>query len=505
MSANNTRKIGFFAAISICIGSMVGIGIFLKNASIGKNVGGNGLSWLLTWVISGLIALLVAIHFGKISRIELKGKTSGLSAWTDHIVSEKATWFKKLVSLNYGFFYLSILTLALGFFTVELLISFISQISPINLDVWVHFLISIIFISIFVLTNYLSIKFSGYISMITIVLKFIPLLSTIIIGIVFWNSHELVNNAGNVIGKNGFLKDVDFSFAIKGIMLSIPGVLFAFDSFVGIGALSKQVKNGEKAISKIIVFGMIFVAIIYLLVSVSSIFHYNDENGTTILNVLLDSLPKEASKSLTILITFALFISAYGTSNSIIGVCVKEFEHICHDQKMVGSSFLKKRFGDKKGGLFLLIITLAFWSAIIFIPSMILNTDAIIDGFSNLVVVYFFLIYSLIIFSFWKNIYKKDETFRKDSNPKCYAFLVFAAILGVILGIGLNIFFVIFDAISSWNNKCAWGLLLSGSTNYSSLTNLDVLIIYLMISPLFFTIPQLNFWLIKKIDKITIY
>lgn len=42
MSQRQAKKIGFFSALSICVGSIVGIGIFLKNAAVGKNVEGNG-------------------------------------------------------------------------------------------------------------------------------------------------------------------------------------------------------------------------------------------------------------------------------------------------------------------------------------------------------------------------------------------------------------------------------------------------------------------------------
>jgi amino acid transporter len=42
MKEQNFKKLGFFSAFAICIGSIVGIGIFFKNGSIAGNVGGNG-------------------------------------------------------------------------------------------------------------------------------------------------------------------------------------------------------------------------------------------------------------------------------------------------------------------------------------------------------------------------------------------------------------------------------------------------------------------------------
>ncbi|MBR3347832.1 MAG: amino acid permease [Mycoplasmataceae bacterium] len=104
MEPHKARKIGFFSALSICFSSVVGIGIFLKNASVGKNVEGDGVSWLITWIICGLLAILLAFHFGKIAQVESNQKLTGLSAWTSGIVDKKNNWFKKIVFTNYGFF-----------------------------------------------------------------------------------------------------------------------------------------------------------------------------------------------------------------------------------------------------------------------------------------------------------------------------------------------------------------------------------------------------------------
>lgn len=496
MSTKQAHKIGFFSALSICIGSMVGIGIFLKNASVGKNLDGDGISWLITWILSGLIALMVAVHFGKISKIESINGTSGLSVWTDYIAGNKHKWFRKLVSFNYGFFYNAILTVALSFFTSELLIDFFKAINKdIKLDVWAYVLISIGFLLFFIFLNYFSYKISSFVSIGTTVLKFIPLIIVIIVGIAFANQNNSVGTT------NGFNISIGASKAFKGIVLSIPSVLFAFDSFVGVGALSKQIKDGEKNISKIIVISLLITTIIYLLICISSIFHYNKDKGTTILNVLLDSLPSGSRNGITIFVGFFLFIAAFGTSNAIIGVSVKEFENMCKNSKILFADRLVKKYSVKKAGLILKLIIILFWILILFIPSMILNTDSIIDGYSNLVVAYFFLIYAFDIYLFWKNHYLKDEKWRVNSNKTRYSLLVILTIICVGFAIGANFFFVIFNGIESPYENSAWGLFLVGD-KYWSMKNINVLIIYCATTPFFVCFPLINFYLIEKIEKI---
>ncbi|UWV77132.1 hypothetical protein [Mycoplasmopsis cynos] len=48
------------------IGSVVGIGIFFKNTSISNAVSGDGLSWLIAWILGGIISISAAISFAEI-------------------------------------------------------------------------------------------------------------------------------------------------------------------------------------------------------------------------------------------------------------------------------------------------------------------------------------------------------------------------------------------------------------------------------------------------------
>ena len=502
MSEKTTKKIGFFSALSICVGSIVGIGIFLKNGSVGESVKGNGVTWLLTWIVSGLIALLVAIHFGKISKVESDNEVTGLSAWSRLLTTSKQKWFHKLVSFNYAIFYLGILGITLAFFSSELLIAFLKEINPnITVPIWGHVLIALVFLTIFILTNHFSYKVSGWISSATLVLKFIPLIMVVVIGIALVNNHngieiqKEVNDSmitETIKGQNGFTdRPIDAGTAIKGMMISLPSVLFAFDSFVGVGALSNKIKGGDKAVSKIIIFGMLFVTIIYTLISLASAFHFFDNGKTTVVNVLKDALPKEAAQAISTFVAFFLFVSAYGTSNSIIGVGVHEFENVCYETRVIYSKRLLNRFGHKKGGLIINAVVSLFWAFVMFIPSMILNTDSLIDGFSNLVVVYFFMVYTLTVYMFWKNKYLVDPKFQENSNKVRYSILVWISISTVFLAIALNLFFLFFNAINEIDHKSSWGLYEDGN----GLTNLDALITYLVMTPLFFGLPFLSYHL----------
>ena len=483
---NEKKKIGFISAFSICFTSIVGIGIFLKNANVGANVEGNGIAWLFSWIITGLLSILLAFHFGKISTIKSKNGITGLNLWIHEITDVKNTWFKKISSINYGLFYHPILLISLSFFTTEFFIEIFKPVINVEIHLGIYAIITICFLAFFILNNYFSIKFSSHISFVTSILKIIPLIMVIIIGISFFNQ----NNYG---GTDGFQITISPDKAIQGIMLSIPGILFSFDSFIGIGSWSNNIKGGEKAVSRVIIFALVFVTVIYSLICIASIFHYNSDK-TTILNVLLDSLPQNVKLGITIFITITIFISAFGTTNSICGSALHEYNNLVIRENVFFINKIKSKFNNSKSALISFVLVVSFWSLIILIPSIIINHDGLIDGFSNLVVVAIFPIYAYLIFLYWKNIYLKSN--KNNKYRHWYAIAVWVALIWVILAIGLNIYFVLEAAIKSWDGSSSWGLFVTQQG--IPINNLNVLILYIVFFAIFFTFPFINFKIIEK-------
>jgi amino acid transporter len=66
------KKITLFAGILIIIGQIIGIGLFLKNASIFAINDNNPYGILLSWLIGGLITLCIAFSIGKIANANQK-------------------------------------------------------------------------------------------------------------------------------------------------------------------------------------------------------------------------------------------------------------------------------------------------------------------------------------------------------------------------------------------------------------------------------------------------
>lgn len=507
MSIKNAHKIGFLSALCICVGSVVGIGIFFKNSGIGATTY-DGITWLMAWIIGGFTALLVAVHFGRISRMDHNSETYGMSGWS-RIVTKKESkkWFANLVSVNYTFFYNSIIGVILSFFAAEMLVDFIFILNgqkdwAQTFPIWALVLIAIGIFTIITTGNLLSSKYTSWVSQLSLFLKSIPLIFAVFVGIIF----PYVHNAN---GFNDFETIANPLNSFKGLILSLPSVLFAFDAFIGIGALTDRVKNGKKVVSKIIVLGMVSVLVLYILIAISSILHASD--NTFISNVIADSLPKEAAYFINILIAFFLFISVYGTTNSLNACCLSELDNLIRANIIFGLTRIKNKIGHKKTKNLLMILSSIFWMILIFVPSAILDNDQLIDGFSNFPIVFFFIVYAVMIYYYWKNIYQKNnhrqELFYKSVYQKSYrlkkidyyTIFVWITIIMVFAVVGINMVVVFISGITEPNRISTWGLYKSISG--IKLTNLHVLIIYIIALTFFIALPVINFQLVKKIEK----
>ncbi|MGL5643287.1 MAG: APC family permease [Metamycoplasmataceae bacterium] len=502
MKEKNFKKLGFFSALSICVGSIVGIGIFFKNYSISNSVQGDGTSWLLSWIISGIIALLVAVHFGKIAMVKNNGST-GLSSWAQRIATNKQNWFRHLVTVNYSFFYNAILVIIFGIFTTEIFFSFLKTInSDINFPpMWAMVLMGIFLIAFYSILNKISVRASGYISFATTVLKFIPLLIAIFVGISLPNVH----NAG---GDNAFdTSNITPFDSFKGIMQALPAALFAFDAFVGVGSMSRKIKGGEKVVSKVFVISMILVVVSYLLISLSAILHYN-KNSIEDLGVLPGSIElilkdvfnADFARGMSIFVTFFLFVSASGTMNAIIGSTLSEFENISASEKIFFSRQLNAKFGITKTSLIYYASALSFWGLVAYVPAMIMNSDAFIDGLSNFPTFFFFFIYSILIFLYWKNIFTKTKSMH-GKRPWIYTTLVFISVISVSFSMLLSAIFVFVSAISDPTGNFSWGFLY----DTVKITNLIAAILYLVFAIIFVILPVINYMLFRMNNENNIF
>lgn len=238
------QQIGIYIATSLVVGSMIGSGIFMLPASMSKL----GSISLVGWLISGLGALLLAVVYGRLSK--LIPKTGG-----PYIYPKEG--FGDFVGFLTGWgYWLSVLltnaSIALGF--TGYLLFFIPSWSESR-----SALIIIPIITVWVLTwvNSRGVKIGGFVQLTTTVLKIIPLFVVTIAGFFFFNSSHFIpfNSSG--------------TSDLAAIGASVTLTLFAFLGIEAATIPAGNIKSPEITISRATLIGTVITIIIYFLSSLS--------------------------------------------------------------------------------------------------------------------------------------------------------------------------------------------------------------------------------------------
>lgn len=422
MNIKNAKKIGFFAALSISLGSVVGIGIFLKNISIIKAQmidGSNQFSFIsliVSWVLGSVISLCAAYSFTEIATCKI-GK-SGLSGWVETLGGKKQGRFVKIAHSG---IYFSILGSVIPMLAVEGMFSAINtavngkDAAPIHFG-WVFFAGIIVFITLSC-WNFFSIKSSSKFQTLGTFVKIIPLTLVIIIGFVGANnSHILNNNSAVVDGVNTETGlpvigiPTTSTFNVSGMFLALPAILFSFDSFLAIGNLGNDVKNPQKTVPLVAVVTIIIAAIIYIFISIGAgLTGTGDAAG--IIQTIVGKNNEAALNTINIIVNILITLSAIFVSNAISMASIRASESLVEDHNIMFYGFFEKLNNKKEnlGGFVLYLMQCFFYMLIFGIPAVVMNSDAILDSATNAPVVLFFLVYAYTLFLGIKDRYTKKQ------------------------------------------------------------------------------------------------
>ena len=398
-------KIGLFGAISIIIGAIIGVGIFLKNQSVFRNNNGNPVGVLLSWGLVFLIAFATAFSYGEITRVRARTANSGLAGWSERYVGYN---FGRFLKIMYPFFYYAIYLFALSMFFAEALYcinpNFISGDMPVipgetSQNMWalwgVGFGIAIIMLLTNWLNNFAVQKSMSFISPI----KFIPVLLVIIFGV--WGGVQsnggLFNPANTgIFGPTD--KPYDLQFSAIGVFNSLPAIMFAFDSFLIVGNVASNVKNPKKNIPLSIILSMVICGAFYFLVTISQLLcGYGNPYG--IFQKIFEN-NQAALTTFTVIMSVFMAISLFGCVTSLSSAFIGSTQSAIDEGAIIGSVVMK-RIGNKSRnkltpGFIMSLIIISFWFLVFGILSAALNTDQLFDGLSNIIVVLIFTVYGFV-------------------------------------------------------------------------------------------------------------
>lgn len=430
-------KIGLFSSIITIFGGVVGLGIFFKNTSVFSLNKHNPYGTIISWFITTFIVFCIALSFGQIVSCKTTDKL-GLGSWAEQYNGKKfGRYVKILQPLAYWIGQSLVCVLYCGEAIINMIISIKTGGRDVGNINFKHQSLAIFgsgfaLLFVFVLLNYFAEKFTKKFDLVLSYFKFIPLAIVITSGIIggFIVNHKF----GLWTGKYYHAREqawmaIGTNKCTLNTFLAVPSILFTFEGYLIIGNLTNEIDKPEKNVPLSIIFGIILVTIIYLSVTIACI-TIGVGNVYDLMNVLFWKNPK-VCQIMNNLFSFFLVVCVINISDCKIICSLKSINFLLQNNMI----FLPKKIvndGKKKNlkkiGMFYYFSIIGVVGSSLFIPSLIFESEQFVNGFCDVNIIFFYLIYGIVVFGgFINSLSKKVKT---SVNIKGFTIISFLGACG---------------------------------------------------------------------------
>ena len=389
--ASKSKKISFFSAILVVMGSSIGAGIFFKSKSVLDNSQNSLILAIFCWIIAAFSVIAMALALIEIS--SARNDNLSLIGWTK--VFNSRTTFK--ASKNFMFY----IYLPLTYFFMPLYVIMSLQdgigalvnanMSPYNFGTPVDWLIwTIISIAIsvyFIYVSGISSKVGNIQNKIVTYIKFFPLAFVAIMGFVLvgmkaggWNDVSIgVQKPTADLAAGGSLS----SFAPGlGMFLAISAIFFAYDGFYVAAGIQSEMEEPKKTPMAILL-GLVFTTVIYLIIAISM-----SINGGSFFGMLdyMDSLMPNVGRVLFGVVNIMIAIGVLGIINGFAMWAPRFTEDLIKEGELPFSIKYKDKLNENKpkiGIMYSFVITIP-----IVLVFTLIGALAYIDNYSTPVTSY---------------------------------------------------------------------------------------------------------------------
>jgi len=355
-----TQKLSLRTATFIVSGSMIGSGIFIVSADMGRVLGSPAML-LLAWVITGVMTLIAALSYGELAGMFPKsgGQYQYLKESYGEMVAFLFGWAMFAV-IQCG----TIAAVAVAFakFTGVL----VPSLGPDNilmsvggLNISAAQLLAIA--SLFVLTwlNTRGLRTGAFIQDILTAAKGLSLGLLILLGLlVFRNSEVISLNFGNFSGMEGIASPAGFSAILSAIGIAMVGSLFSSDAWNNVTFIAGEIDNPKRNVPLALALGVLAVTLLYLLANLSYLSvlpFYPGTEGSDILNNGIQHATQDRVGTAALMamlgaggaavMAVMIMISTFGCNNGLILSGARVYHSMAND----GLFFKKMKELNKNG------------------------------------------------------------------------------------------------------------------------------------------------------------
>ncbi len=318
--AGLVRALGPAAASSIVLGTMIGTGIFLKPSEVAGDAGSIALA-LSAWVVGGVLSLLGALCYVELgsSIPEAGGEYAYLRygfgeplgflfGWTHSMLARPASAAAIAAGcLRFCGFLWPILgkPISLPGFSF---IPYSLHSEGISMTLAQAATVAILVLLTFV--NYLGVRQGGRLQVALTAIKVISVVVIIIVGLSQIPRHVELSHLWTRSSPHGS--------SFFGFWTAIAATAWAYDGWNDLNLVGSEVKDPERNFRRVIVGGVLFVIVIFLLFNAVCLFAVPLKTLSSSQNPASEVFASLAGRNAALWITLILAVSALGTLNSSI-------------------------------------------------------------------------------------------------------------------------------------------------------------------------------------------
>ncbi|MBQ5152489.1 APC family permease [Macrococcoides caseolyticum] len=288
------KNIGFFPALALVMGTVIGSGVFFKVSNITEVTGTPGMT-LLVWLLGGVITICAGLTVAELAAAI--PRNGGLTTYIEYTYGKFSGF---LAGWAQSFIYFPAMIAAQAIVFSEQVLNLLHL-----KDGWIVPVAFIAVASIY-LINIIGSKAGGILQSVTLVVKLIPLIVIIIFGLM--NTGDVEVSLAPNTGDTG----INFFTAIGAGLLA---TMFAYDGWIHVGNIAGEMKNPKRDLPLAIVLGLGLVTVIYLLINATFLYTMPIEDLKGNLSAATDASEMLLGDMGGKLVTIGILISVYGALN----------------------------------------------------------------------------------------------------------------------------------------------------------------------------------------------
>ncbi|WP_414047595.1 APC family permease [Macrococcus equi] len=294
MNQTTKKGIGFFPALALVMGTVIGSGVFFKISNTTEVTGTSGMT-LFVWLLGGLITICAGLTVAELAAAI--PRNGGLTTYIDYTYGK---FYGFLAGWAQSFIYFPAMIAAQSIVFAEQ----VRNLLHLNQS-WV-FVIAVLAMFSILLINCLGSKAGGMLQSVTLVVKLIPIVAIVIFGLMHKGDVEV--SFIPTTGDSG----INFFTALGAGLLA---TMFAYDGWIHVGNIAGEMKNPKRDLPLAITLGLGLVTVIYLLVNAAFLFTQPISSLQGNLNAATETAQILFGQSGGKLITIGIMVSVYGALN----------------------------------------------------------------------------------------------------------------------------------------------------------------------------------------------